>query len=158
MTAPWHSARLKTELPAGWYVLLEVNDSGSGITPETLHRIFDPFFTDKFAGRGLGLAALPRTVRGHRRGDQLSGPGNKVPPAFPALDNAVAAAVVSSAPAEVSGRGDGGEWEEGSAGGAGGSGGCSGAARSDDAVMTGEQAGPEIRKWRSERPIVLSSG
>jgi PAS domain S-box-containing protein len=47
------------------FVYLEVSDSGAGMTPDTLQRIFDPFFSTKFAGRGLGLAALIGIVRSH---------------------------------------------------------------------------------------------
>lgn len=52
-------------LPLSACVLLEVEDTGVGILPEDRPRIFDPFFSTKFAGRGLGLAAAQGIVRGH---------------------------------------------------------------------------------------------
>jgi len=52
-------------LAAGDYVYLEVSDSGEGIDEETRKRIFEPFFSTKFAGRGLGLASVLGIVRGH---------------------------------------------------------------------------------------------
>jgi two-component system cell cycle sensor histidine kinase/response regulator CckA len=47
-----------SRVPAGDYVLLEVSDSGCGLTEEAKAKIFDPFYTAKFAGRGLGLAVV----------------------------------------------------------------------------------------------------
>ncbi len=53
------------DLPEGRYVTIEISDTGSGMDAETLARIFDPFFSTKRHGRGLGLAAVVGIVRGH---------------------------------------------------------------------------------------------
>jgi two-component system cell cycle sensor histidine kinase/response regulator CckA len=42
-------------LPASDYVLIEVSDTGSGMTPEVMLKIFEPFFSTKEIGRGTGL-------------------------------------------------------------------------------------------------------
>ncbi|MBI2515275.1 MAG: transporter substrate-binding domain-containing protein [Opitutae bacterium] len=60
------SALPSSDIPAGNYVCLEVSDTGCGMTAEVLARIFDPFYTTKFTGRGLGLAAVLGIVRTHR--------------------------------------------------------------------------------------------
>jgi PAS domain S-box-containing protein len=51
--------------PEGECVVIEVSDTGCGMSPQTKARIFDPFFTTKFTGRGLGLAAVVGIVRAH---------------------------------------------------------------------------------------------
>jgi two-component system, cell cycle sensor histidine kinase and response regulator CckA len=52
------------ELRDGDYVLLEVSDDGCGMTEDTKTKIFDPFFSTKSLGRGMGLAAVQGIVRG----------------------------------------------------------------------------------------------
>ena len=62
----------------GSYVFLEVTDTGPGMSPAVLAKIFDPFYTTKFTGRGLGLAAVLGIVRGHEGAllvDSTSGSG-----------------------------------------------------------------------------------
>jgi PAS domain S-box-containing protein len=61
------SERLNTRaddcLAPGDYVLVTVRDNGPGMTGDTLAKIFDPFFSTKFTGRGLGLAAINGIMR-----------------------------------------------------------------------------------------------
>jgi PAS domain S-box-containing protein len=52
-------------LPEGKYVKVSVQDSGCGIPPEHLPKIFDPYFTTKKKGVGLGLATSYSAVRRH---------------------------------------------------------------------------------------------
>ncbi|HBA88899.1 MAG TPA: hypothetical protein DCZ75_13225 [Geobacter sp.] len=53
-------------LPEGLYVFLDIADNGCGMDRDTLSRIYDPFYTTKFTGRGLGMAAVLGIVRGHK--------------------------------------------------------------------------------------------
>ena len=51
------------EVPPGDYVVLSVSDAGSGIDEEALPHIFEPFYTSKEAGTGLGLASVYGVVK-----------------------------------------------------------------------------------------------
>lgn len=52
-------------LRPGRYAALTVRDTGSGMSDEVIGRIFEPFFSTKFTGRGLGMAVVLGIVRGH---------------------------------------------------------------------------------------------
>ncbi|NII09943.1 response regulator [Oleiagrimonas sp. C23AA] len=49
----------------GTYLRLSVSDTGTGMTPEVLERLFQPFFTTKDDGTGLGLLSCKRIVGSH---------------------------------------------------------------------------------------------
>jgi len=53
-------------------VTLTVRDTGLGMAPDVQARIFDPFFSTKETGRGLGLAALRGILKGHRAGYRIT--------------------------------------------------------------------------------------
>ena len=81
---------LADPLPGGPYVVLGVEDNGSGMDEATLKKIFDPFFTTKFTGRGLGLAATLGIVRSHDgaiKATSRSGQGTTLEIFLPALDH-----------------------------------------------------------------------
>jgi CheY-like chemotaxis protein len=85
------SAVLSETLDSSECVFIEVSDNGSGIKPDDLRRIFEPFYTTKFTGRGLGLSAVLGIVRGHRGALTVSsnlGRGTSFRVLLPPLPNA----------------------------------------------------------------------
>jgi PAS domain S-box-containing protein len=58
-----HDSKEMDDLAEGDYLQLEVSDTGRGMEPETRARVFEPFFSTKSAGRGLGLAVVDGIVR-----------------------------------------------------------------------------------------------
>jgi PAS domain S-box-containing protein len=59
---------LPSELTPGQYIKVAVSDTGTGMTEETLQRIFEPFYTTKEQGKGtgMGLASVYGTVQNHQ--------------------------------------------------------------------------------------------
>ena len=53
-------------LPAGKYIKISITDEGNGIPDEYLSKIFDPYFTTKQKGSGLGLAVCYSVIKNHR--------------------------------------------------------------------------------------------
>ena len=75
------------ELAAGRYVRLVVSDNGPGLSDEVARRLFEPFFTTRPAGTGLGLATVRKIVRDHEGGINVvstSGQGSRFEAWLPA--------------------------------------------------------------------------
>ncbi len=71
----WHF--FTDTFPPGLYVRLTVADKGKGMDAAALEHIFDPFYSTKAAGRGLGLSTIQATLRRHRGAICIeSEPGN----------------------------------------------------------------------------------
>ncbi|MDB4976685.1 MAG: Multi-sensor hybrid histidine kinase [Myxococcaceae bacterium] len=84
-----HDMVLPAQLLPGRYVVLEVSDQGCGMSQDMLERVFEPFYSTKFTGRGLGLAAVLGISRSHRAVltvDSRPGQGSCFRVHFPALD------------------------------------------------------------------------
>ncbi len=91
---------------AGTYCHLSVQDNGCGMTPELMHKVFDPFFSTKQAGHGLGLATGLGVVKRHRGAMLVSSTpdrGTRFDVYFPQSDSAVGRAAASET-REVLGR------------------------------------------------------
>ncbi len=58
-------------IPPGLYACLEVTDNGCGMNNEIRQRLFEPFYTTKFTGRGLGMSAVLGIIKSHNGALQL---------------------------------------------------------------------------------------
>ena len=91
---------------SGEWVLIEVSDDGCGMDETTRRRIFDPFFSTKFTGRGLGLAALQGIVRrleGHVSVESQKGRGTRFQVFLPAAARTGESSGPSPTPTRVQG-------------------------------------------------------
>jgi signal transduction histidine kinase len=57
--------QISSELKPDNYVCISIEDSGIGMDEETLRRVFEPFFSTKFTGRGLSMAAVLGIIKRH---------------------------------------------------------------------------------------------
>jgi CheY-like chemotaxis protein len=87
------AAEETTEIPEalapGTYVRLSVEDDGCGMDAETLSKIYTPFFSTRFQGRGLGMAAVWGIVQHHEGHIEIhseEGKGTRVEVFLPAVD------------------------------------------------------------------------
>ncbi len=111
LLAPFYArdsvVRHTPELQEGHYAMLEVRDTGQGMPPEVLARVFEPFYTTKAAGQGtgLGLPMVHSLMRDHGGAvaiESEEGVGTTVRCYFPALATANVAPTASptTAPTE----------------------------------------------------------
>ncbi len=102
--------RATADLEDGEHLFVEVGDDGCGIDEKALGRIFEPFFSTKEPGRGLGLAVAHGIARGHRGAltvRSAPGRGSRFRLLLPtaAVDGAPTPSVVPAPPAKAAGQG-----------------------------------------------------
>lgn len=104
-------ARMNPQARSGRYVQLTVQDTGTGMSEDTVKRIFDPFFTSKALGHGtgLGLSTALTIVTSH--GGFINvyselGRGTRFSINLPAMDEQVETAPVQAAPEYPEGKGE----------------------------------------------------
>ncbi len=98
LQAPGLDAKGWPNVPAGEHLLLQVSDTGCGMTKDVQAKIFDPFFTTKFVGRGLGLAVVQGIVRTHGGAINLSsapGKGTTIQIFFPCTHMSAQASIAA---------------------------------------------------------------
>jgi signal transduction histidine kinase len=98
------------ELLPGRYVCLSVSDNGCGFDERVARRMFEPFFTTRLAGTGLGLATVREIVRDHDgaiRAESRPGQGSRFEVWLPAATASAAAGPAAAEPASMPvGRGE----------------------------------------------------
>jgi signal transduction histidine kinase/ActR/RegA family two-component response regulator len=85
-----NSAHHYPDLGRGRYVSLSIEDNGKGMDAKTQQRLFDPFYTTKFQGRGLGMAAVFGIISNHDgriKVDSELGRGTRITVFLPVADD-----------------------------------------------------------------------
>ncbi len=100
--------------PIGWqaenlaYGCLSVKDAGLGIVSDDIDKLFDPFFSSKFSGRGLGLSVVLGIVKGHGgviTVESEKGHGSTFRIFFPILAEGIAQQAPLATPSSITGTG-----------------------------------------------------
>jgi signal transduction histidine kinase len=102
------SVKAFTGLQPGIYVSLIVEDNGKGMNEETRSRVFEPFFTTHFPGRGLGMAAVYGIVKNHDGWISIESQVNKgttVCICLPAVGSMEGSSILSQLPIKKAQRG-----------------------------------------------------
>jgi two-component system, cell cycle sensor histidine kinase and response regulator CckA len=91
---------------AGEYVVVQITDTGSGMSPETKARIFEPFFTTKATGRGTGLGlatcyGIAKQSGGFIRVESEIGHGSTFSVLFPRIDDVAQPSPARASPVEL---------------------------------------------------------
>jgi len=99
-------AAVGSDIPAGEYVSLSVTDTGIGIPPENINKVFEPFFTAKEDGKGtgLGLSIIYGFVQqsgGHIRLSSTIGKGTTIKILLPRLHQPLPAVERTATPVEM---------------------------------------------------------
>ncbi len=91
-------------LSPGRYAYFEVSDTGCGIAPETVDKIFEAFYTTKSGGRGLGMSVVARMAETHGGGVEVEterGRGTRMRLLIPLMKGAVRPKPVTPPPPEA---------------------------------------------------------
>ncbi|MDQ6992830.1 MAG: ATP-binding protein [Mariprofundus sp.] len=102
------STSLDDHLPTGQYVFLEISDTGCGMDKATQARLFEPFFSTKSTGHGLGMSAALGIIRSHQGAIKLysePGKGSCFKVLFPTSEKSEPLATVAPAASDTCGGG-----------------------------------------------------